>query len=93
MVAQIKKHLYCLCLCYCTIRKQGGCVTDNVSESLLICTLSHSLGLSFNSGDTSYVITQDITLRAIHLLTFQSSEQRAAVLRSEIRPEQILSSP
>lgn len=34
-----------------------------------------------------------MTPQAIHLLTFQSSEQRAVVLSSEIRLEQILSSP
>lgn len=36
---------------------------------------------------------QNTTSQAMHLLTFQASEQRAAVLRPDIPPEQCLPTP
>lgn len=65
------KNILIAYACYCTIQKQGGFVTDNTGNSCLICSPSPSLGLSFNSGDRCYIIKQNMTPRALHLLTFQ----------------------
>lgn len=79
MVAQIKKHPYCLC--YCTLRKLGGCVTDNVSKPFLICAPSRGLGLSFNSGDRSYIINQNMTSKRYTCWPSSASRGCGAVLR------------
>lgn len=77
--------------CCCTIQKQGGCITDNVSKSCLICTPSSSLGLSFNSGDTSYIIKQNMTPQAIADLPVQRAEGCSAACRNPAEANHLIS--